>query len=65
LKFTAEYYDPNRSVAEDQQVRYSAVYEYTPIPFLQLRAGFRRFRGIPQSAPENHRLGFLELHGYF
>lgn len=65
LKLTAEYYDPNRSVSEDQQVRYSAVYEYTPIPFMQLRAGYRRYRGIPQSNVENQRLAFVELHGYF
>lgn len=65
LKFTAEYRDPNRAIREDQQVRYSAIYEYTPVPFLQLRAGFRRYRGIPQSNVENQRLAFLELHGYF
>ncbi len=65
LKVTLEYYDPNRSVAEDQQTRYSFVYEYTPIPFLQLRAGYRRYRGIPQSNVENQRTTFFELHGYF
>ena len=65
LKFTAESYDPDRAVAEDQQARYSVVYEFTPIPFLQLRAGYRRYRGIPQSSVENQRLSFVELHGYF
>jgi hypothetical protein len=65
LKLTAEYMDPNRAVPEDQQARYSFVYEYTPLPFLQLRAGYRRYRGIPQSDNENRRLTFLELHGYF
>jgi hypothetical protein len=65
LKLTAEYYDPNRSVNQDQQTRYSLVYEFTPIAFLQLRAGYRRYRGIPQSNLENQRLTFLELHGYF
>lgn len=65
LKLTAESYDPNRAVAHDQQARYSIVYEFTPIPFLQLRAGYRRYRGIPQSNVENERLSFLELHGYF
>jgi len=64
LKFTAEWYDPNRSVAENEQTRYSIVYEYTPIPFLQLRAGYRRYLGIPQSGPQNQRLTFVELHGY-
>jgi hypothetical protein len=65
LKLTAESYDPNRAVRENQQARYSIVYEFTPIPFLQLRAGYRRYRGIPQSDVENQHLSFVELHGYF
>jgi hypothetical protein len=65
LKFTAEYLDPDRSVNEDQQTRWSLVYEFTPIPFVQLRAGFRRYRGIPQNDLDNRRLTFLELHGFF
>ena len=65
LKVTAEWYDPDRSVAQNEQTRYSVVYEYTPIPFLQLRAGYRRYFGIPQSNTENQRLALLELHGYF
>src|ERR1700692_4624546 len=65
LKLTAESYDPNRAVRENQQARYSIVYEFTPIPFLQLRTGYRRYRGIPQSNAENQRLSFVELHGYF
>ncbi|MEA3159857.1 MAG: hypothetical protein QOD95_1405, partial [Gammaproteobacteria bacterium] len=48
LKLTAEYQDPDRSVSNDQQTRYSIVYEYTPLPFLQLRAGYRHYFGIPQ-----------------
>ena len=65
LKLSLEGYDPNRSVREDNQARYSLVYEFTPIPFLQFRAGYRRYRGIPQSNAENQRLSFVELHGYF
>ena len=65
LKLTAESYDPNRAVAQDQRARYSIVYEFTPVSFLQLRAGYRRYRGIPQSNVENQRLSFVELHGYF
>lgn len=64
LKITSEYFDRNLSVANDQQTRWSFVYEYTPIPFLQLRAGWRRYRGIPQSDNDNRRLLFLELHGF-
>ena len=65
FKLTAEYFDPDRTVAADQQTRWSAVYELTPLPFVQLRAGFRRYRGIPQNDLQNRQLAFLELHGYF
>jgi hypothetical protein len=65
LKITAEYADPNRAIAQDQFTRYSAIYEYTPLPFLQLRVGYRRYFGIPQSPTENQRLILAELHGYF
>ena len=65
LKITAEYYDPDRAVRENQQTRYSAVYEYTPIAFLQLRAGYRHYFGIPQNNLQNQQQIFAELHGYF
>ncbi|HXB00639.1 MAG TPA: hypothetical protein VNW05_08940 [Steroidobacteraceae bacterium] len=65
LKVTAEWYDPDRSVAENEQNRYSIIYEYTPIPFLQLRGGYRRYIGIPQSNTQNQRQVLAELHGYF
>jgi hypothetical protein len=65
LKLTAEYMDPDRAVRNNQQTRYSFVYEYTPIPFLQLRAGYRHNFGIPQSNSENQQLTFFELHAYF
>ena len=63
LKLTVP--DPDRSVRNDQQTRYSIVYEYTPLPFLQLRAGYRHYFGIPQSNQENQQLVLFELHGYF
>lgn len=65
IKFTAEYFDPDRRIAEDQQTRWSLLYEFTPVQFMQLRAGFRRYRGIPQSSVQNRRLTFVELHGFF
>lgn len=65
LRFTAECYDPDRRIAEDQQTRWSLLYEYTPIQYLQIRAGFRRYRGIPQNDTQNRRLTFIELHGFF
>ena len=65
LKVTAEYFDPSRAVANDAQTRWSLVYEYTPIQFLQLRGGIRYSDGIPQQPLEHTRIYFVELHGYF
>jgi hypothetical protein len=62
LKLTYEYADPERSVPNNAQTRWSAVYEATPIPFLQARAGFRRYQGIPQNNQQNETFGFVELH---
>ena len=65
LKVTAEYLDPNRSVANNGQTRWSVVYELTPIQFAQLRAGVRYYDGIPQIDTQHTKLYFLELHGFF
>jgi hypothetical protein len=65
LKITSEYLDPNRNVAENEETRWSLVYELTPIQFLQLRAGVRYSDGIPQDNAEHVRLYFLEVHGFF
>jgi hypothetical protein len=65
LKLTAESFDPNRDAPDDSQTRLSVVYEYTPLPFVQLRAGLRNHddsRGIDFL---NQRQLFLQLHGYF
>jgi hypothetical protein len=64
LKVTAEYLDPNRSVAHAAQTRWSLLYELTPVQFVQLRAGVRYSDGIPQLDREHTRLYFLELHGF-
>lgn len=64
LKFTAEYFDPDRAVREDQKTRWSLLYEWTPIPFVQLRVGFRRLRGIPQNDFDNRHALFVEIHGF-
>ncbi|MCM2310349.1 MAG: hypothetical protein NDI84_03005 [Steroidobacteraceae bacterium] len=65
LKVSAEWHDPDDTVAEDEQTRWSLVYEYTPLPFLQLRAGARRNDGIPQNDLQNARAYFVQLHGFF
>jgi len=62
LKLSYEYSDPQRSVANNGQTRWSVVYELTPLPFMQARAGFRRYQGIPQNDLQNQTFGFLELH---
>ena len=65
FKLTGEYFDPDTKVHEDQQARYSLLYEYTPIQFLQVRGGLRYYDGIPQNDLQNRRLAFVELHGFF
>ncbi len=65
LKITAEFLDPNRNAANDGETRWSLVYEYTPIQFVQIRTGVRYGDGIPQLPIEHTRLAFIELHGFF
>jgi hypothetical protein len=65
LKLTHEYLDPNRSVSNDAQTRYSLLYEMTPIQYVQIRAGFRYSDGIPQAPTQHLKVGFVELHGFF
>lgn len=65
LKLTGEYFDPDRRVANDHRLRQSLVYEVAPLPFVQLRAGYRRYLGIPQIPIDNRRQSFIELHGLF
>jgi hypothetical protein len=64
LKLTAEFFDPDRSIAQDQKTRWSLVYEWMPVPFVQLRSGIRRYRGIPQNDTDNRRVVFVELHAF-
>jgi hypothetical protein len=65
LKLTAEWFDPDRNVANNDQTRWSAVYEWTPIQFVQLRGGVRYMEGPPQIDALHVRLYFLQLHGFF
>lgn len=65
LKLTAEWFDPDREVDNDAQTRWSAIYEYSPIQFLQLRGGARFYDGIPQNDLQNRRTYFVQLHGFF
>ena len=65
LKLTYEWYEPNDDVDEDEQVRTSLLYEWSPIQFVQLRAGLRVYDGIPQNDNQNRTQAFLQLHGFF
>jgi hypothetical protein len=65
LKIGYEFIDPNRSQGEDQQERYSAVWEYSPIQFVQSRVGLRRYNGLPNLPITNRDEWFAELHVYF
>ncbi len=65
LKLTAEGFDPDDDVDEDEQSRYSLFWEYTPLPYVQLRVGARLYDGIPQSDVQNRRLVIAELHAFF
>jgi hypothetical protein len=65
LKIGYEFLDPERARGEDQQERYSAVWEYSPIQFVQSRVGVRRYNGIPNFPSTNRDEVFAELHVYF
>jgi len=65
IKVSYDYFDPNDGVNEDHQARYSIVWEYTPMQFLQGRIGARSYDGVPQVDVQNREEFFLELHGFF
>lgn len=65
LKFTAEFFDPDRNVSNDNETRWSLVYEWTPIQFAQIRSGVRYGDGIPDITSLHTKLFFVEFHGFF
>lgn len=65
LKVGYEFLEPDQDRDEDQQERYSLVYEYNPIQFMQGRLGMRRYNGIPNIPASNRDELFAELHVYF
>lgn len=65
LKFGYEYLDPSDDVFEDEQERYSVVWEYSPFQLFQARAGYRVYNGVPLIPVTNREVFFLELHAYF
>jgi hypothetical protein len=65
LKLSYEWFEPNDDVDENEQTRTSLLYEWSPIQFIQLRAGFRVYDGIPQNDNQNRKQAFVQLHGFF
>ena len=65
LKLSYDYFDPDDGIEEDQQVRWSVVWEYTPVQFVQGRFGARVYDGIPQVDVQNRDEFFAEIHGFF
>src|SRR5690606_3001747 len=65
LKAAYEHLDPSDDFGDDEQERYSVVLEYSPIPLLQGRAGYRVYNGVPAQPFTNRNELFAELHVYF
>ncbi|MEP7311708.1 MAG: hypothetical protein ABI859_03955 [Pseudomonadota bacterium] len=65
LKLSLEGFDPDTDVSEDEQNRVSLVWEYAPLPYVQLRIGARIYDGIPQNDLQNRKTAFAELHAFF
>jgi hypothetical protein len=65
LKVTYEFLDPSDSVNDDEEERYSIVWEHAPIQFVQARVGLRKYNGVPLVPQTNRNEVFAELHFYF
>jgi len=65
LKLGWEFLDPNNHFGGDHQIRYSAVWEYTPMQLLQVRVGLRVYDGPSNQPLTNRDESFAEVHGYF
>lgn len=65
LKFSHDWFDPDDDIDEDEQARWSILWEYTPMQFLQGRFGLRIYDGIPQVDSQNRDVFFAELHAFF
>jgi hypothetical protein len=65
LKVAYEFQDPSDDVTEDEEERYSIVWEYSPFQLFQARAGYRVYNGVPLFPATNRETLFLELHAYF
>ena len=65
LKGTVEWLDPDFDIRENHRTRTSLIWEYTPLPLMQLRIGARIRSGIPQNASQNTDTAFAQFHVWF
>lgn len=65
LRASFDYHDPDLDVSNDEQNRISLVWEFVPFEFVQLRAGLRRYDGIPQNPLQNREQLFADIHLMF
>jgi len=65
LKFTAEYFDPEDDIDENERTRYSLLLESTPYSHMQIRGGVRVGDDIPQRPQGDFTQAFMQLHLYY
>ena len=65
VKLTAEQFEPDDSLSGDEQERISVVWEYSPLPFTQLRIGARDYSGPDGNDFANRSELFVQLHGFY
>lgn len=65
LKATFERLEPDDDIDDDALDRFSLVWEFTPIEYLQLRGGVRDSEGQLTGVPQDRTFGFIELHAFF
>lgn len=65
IKLSYEFFDPDDAVDEDDQERYSLVWEFSPAQMIQTRIGVRKYNGVPQRPVQNLERFFAQLHLYF
>lgn len=65
LKLSYDVFDPDDDVSSNRIVRYSLLWEYTPMQFLQGRIGIRQYDGPGNTGFLSRETAFAELHGFF